>query len=74
MVTDYLFAVVARDVTEIQQVVATLATGGGQRLVAYLRLAEVKLPSSLPPTPASVASGQSVSRHRGTEGPTGLSR
>jgi len=45
--TDYLLTVVARDVTELQQVLAGLATRGG-RLVTYLRLAEVKPPSRLP--------------------------
>src|SRR5215472_15792221 len=38
---DYLLSVVARDVAELQQVLASLATRGGQRLVTYLRLAEI---------------------------------
>src|SRR3984893_6443985 len=46
--TDYLLTVVARDVAELQGVLASLATRGGQRLVTYLRLAEVKPPSRLP--------------------------
>jgi Lrp/AsnC family transcriptional regulator, leucine-responsive regulatory protein len=50
---DYLLTVVARDVGELQQVLASLATRGGQRLVTYLRMAEVKPPSRLPLTPAS---------------------
>ena len=45
---DYLLTVVARDVAELQLVLASLATRGGQRLVTYLRLAEVKPPSRLP--------------------------
>jgi len=45
---DYLMTVVARNVTELQQVLANLAARGGQRLVTYLRLAEVKPPSRLP--------------------------
>jgi len=45
---DYLLTVVARDVTELQQVLAGLAARGGQRLVTYLRLAEIKPPSRLP--------------------------
>ena len=45
---DYLLTVVARDVAELQEVLAGLATRGGQRLVTYLRLAEVKPPSRLP--------------------------
>ena len=46
--TDYLLTVVARDVAELQQVLVSLATRGGSRLVTYLRLAEVKAPSRLP--------------------------
>jgi len=46
--TDYFLTVVARDVADLQQVLASLATRGGQRLVTYLRLAEVKPPSRLP--------------------------
>ena len=45
---DYLLTVVARDVAQLQQVLVALATRGGQRLVTYLRLAEVKPPSRLP--------------------------
>src|SRR6185312_5270980 len=52
--TDYLLTVVARDVAELQQVLASLAARGGQRLVTYLRLAEVKPPSPLPLGPAAV--------------------
>src|ERR1700678_596656 len=59
--TDYLLSVVARDVTELQEVLASLATRGGQRLVTYLRLAEVKPPSRLPLAPRGT--------DRGTERP-----
>jgi Lrp/AsnC family leucine-responsive transcriptional regulator len=45
---DYLMSVVARDVAELQEVLASLATRGGQRMVTYLRLSEVKPPSRLP--------------------------
>src|SRR5215472_9411312 len=48
--TDYLMTVVARDVAELQDVLVSLSTRGGQRLVTYLRLAEVKPPSRLPLT------------------------
>jgi Lrp/AsnC family leucine-responsive transcriptional regulator len=48
---DYLMSVVARDVAELQEVLARLATRGGQRLVTYLRLAEIKPPSRLPLIP-----------------------
>jgi Lrp/AsnC family leucine-responsive transcriptional regulator len=50
---DYLLTVVARDVAELQQVLARLATRGGQRLVTYLRLEEIKPPSPLPLIPTS---------------------
>jgi len=57
---DYVLTVVARDVAELQQVLAALAARGGQRLVTYLRLAEIKPPSRLPlaattPAPARPA-------------------
>jgi Lrp/AsnC family transcriptional regulator, leucine-responsive regulatory protein len=45
---DYMLTVVARDVTELQHVLAGLASRGGQRLVTYLRLSEVKPPWRLP--------------------------
>jgi DNA-binding Lrp family transcriptional regulator len=45
---DYLLSVVARDVAELQEVLASLATRGGQRLITYLRLEEIKPPSRLP--------------------------
>jgi Lrp/AsnC family transcriptional regulator, leucine-responsive regulatory protein len=48
--TDYLMTVVARDVAELQGVLVSLSARGGQRLVTYLRLAEVKPPSRLPVT------------------------
>ncbi len=48
---DYVLSVVARDVTELQKVLASLAVRGGQRLVTYLRLEEIKPPSRLPLAP-----------------------
>jgi len=55
--SDYLLSIVARDVPELQQVLASLATRGGTRLVTFLRLAELKppapLPLGVPPAPAS---------------------
>jgi Lrp/AsnC family transcriptional regulator, leucine-responsive regulatory protein len=62
--TDYLLTVVARDVTELQEVLASLSTRGGQRLVTYLRLAEVKPPSRLPLAPAGPASTVAPRRRR----------
>jgi len=50
---DYLMTVVARDVADLQQVLAALAARGGQRLVTYLRLAEIKPPSRLPLAPTT---------------------
>ena len=64
---DYLLTVVARNVSELQQVLASLAARGGQRLVTYLRLEEIKPPSRLPLLPAAAAAppeprGQTVRR------------
>lgn len=56
---DYLLTVVARNVTEVQQVLASLAARGGQRLITYLRLEEVKPPSRLPLLPATEAGAAS---------------
>jgi len=65
--TDYMLTVVARDVTELQQVLAALATHGGQRLVTYLRLEEIKPPSRLPLTPTTPDPGRpSRQRRRAT--------
>ncbi len=69
---DYFLTVVARDVAELQQVLANLATRGGQRLVTYLRLAEVKPPSRLPLTATTPASGRPP-RQRGRGAGAGAS-
>jgi Lrp/AsnC family leucine-responsive transcriptional regulator len=61
---DYLLTVVARDVAELQEVLASLATRGGQRLVTYLRLAEVKPPSRLPLAVTAAAPAQPPRRRR----------
>jgi DNA-binding Lrp family transcriptional regulator len=45
---DYLLSVVARDIPELQQVLASLTTRGGTRLVTFLRLGELKPPAPLP--------------------------
>jgi DNA-binding Lrp family transcriptional regulator len=60
--TDYLLSVVARDVAELQQVLASLSGRGGQRLVTYLRLAEVKPPSPLPLGPQAAPSSPRTPR------------
>ena len=63
--TDYMLSVVARDVAELQEVLASLATRGGQRLVTYLRLAEIKPPSRLPLAPRGTEHGTDrPARHR----------
>src|ERR1700723_1443453 len=49
--TDYLLSVVARDVAELQQVLASLSARGGQRLVTYLRLGGAQPPAPPPPRP-----------------------
>jgi Lrp/AsnC family transcriptional regulator, leucine-responsive regulatory protein len=54
---DYLLTIVARNVTELQQVLATLSARGSQRLVTYLRLEEIKPPSRLPLLPGTPISG-----------------
>ena len=59
---DYLITLVTRDVAELQQVLTQLAVRGGQRLLTYLKLQEVKAPSPLPlasPPPAG-SSGRST--------------
>lgn len=61
---DYLMTVVARDVTELQQVLAALASHGGQRLVTYLRLQEIKPPSRLPLAPTTPDPDQPARRRR----------
>src|SRR5499426_3668138 len=62
--TDYFLSVVARDVAELQTVLAALATRGGQRLITYLRLAEVKPPSRLPVVATVPAPDQPPRRRR----------
>jgi Lrp/AsnC family transcriptional regulator, leucine-responsive regulatory protein len=61
---DYLMTVVARDVAELQGVLASLSIRGGQRLVTYLRLAEVKPPSRLPLAAAMADPDQPPRRRR----------
>lgn len=47
--TDALLTIVARDVAELQKVLVLLqARGGAQRVITYLRLAELKPESPLP--------------------------
>ncbi len=63
---DYILTVVARDVAELQEVLASLSTRGGQRLITYLRLAEVKTPAGLPLTREEPAATPRPRPRRGT--------
>ena len=65
---DYLMTVVARDVAELQGVLVSLSTRGGQRLVTYLRLAEIKPPSRLPLMPTTPPEGRPPRRRRSRTG------
>jgi Lrp/AsnC family transcriptional regulator, leucine-responsive regulatory protein len=49
--TDVILLVVARDVSELQQVLVRLSTRGGQRLITLLKLQELKPISPLPVAP-----------------------
>ena len=62
---DYIFTVVARDVAELQEVLARLSSRGGQRLITYLRLSEVKPPGGLPLTSAPPAPAPAPRHRRG---------
>ena len=62
---DYIFTVVARDVAELQEVLARLSTRGGQRLITYLRLSEVKPPCGLPLTREEPAAAPRPRQRRG---------
>jgi Lrp/AsnC family transcriptional regulator, leucine-responsive regulatory protein len=67
---DYLLTVVARNVTELQQVLASLAARGGQRLVTYLRLEEIKPPSRLPLLPVTTPVTRELAQGRPETGRT----
>jgi Lrp/AsnC family transcriptional regulator, leucine-responsive regulatory protein len=68
---DYVITAVARDVAELQEVLAGLATRGGQRLVTYLRLAEIKPPARLPLVATIPAADQPPRRRRRSASATG---
>ncbi|RAY15650.1 Lrp/AsnC family transcriptional regulator [Actinomadura craniellae] len=46
--TDAILTIVARDVADLKRVLSRLSLQGGQRLITYLRLEEIKPPSPLP--------------------------
>ncbi len=62
--TDYILTAVARDVTELARLLASLSSRGTQRLVTYLRLAEVKAPAPLPRLPRARRSPTRTPRAR----------
>ena len=63
---DYLLSIVARDIPELHQVLASLATRGGTRLMTFLRLAELKPPAPLPlGATRTAASGPRHTRRHG---------
>jgi Lrp/AsnC family transcriptional regulator, leucine-responsive regulatory protein len=64
---DYLLTAVARNVADLQEVLASLATRGGQRMVTYLRLAEIKPPSRLPLDATEPAPARPSRRRRRAE-------
>jgi DNA-binding Lrp family transcriptional regulator len=61
---DYMLSVVARDIHELQEVLTRLSTRGGQRLVTYLRLEEVKPPCGLPLDPDTTTGGRAARQRR----------
>jgi Lrp/AsnC family leucine-responsive transcriptional regulator len=67
---DYLITVVTRDVAELQQVLTQLAVRGGQKLLTYLKLQEVKplspLPLGAPLVPPVPSSGRSTGARTAT--------
>ncbi len=45
---DYWLTVVARDIQDLEHVLTRVATHGGQRVITYLRLKQLKAPVPLP--------------------------
>ena len=52
---DYWLTVVARDIHDLEHVLTRLATHGGQRVITYLRLKQLKEPTPLPLEPGAAA-------------------
>jgi Lrp/AsnC family leucine-responsive transcriptional regulator len=63
--TDVMLLVVARDVSQLQRVLARLSARGGQRIITILRLGELKPTSPLP----VAASGSARTTPRRRPGP-----
>ncbi len=55
--TDALLRVVAHDVSDLQAVLNRLAAAGGQRIITFLRLEELKPSSPLPVAPSRRSTG-----------------
>jgi Lrp/AsnC family transcriptional regulator, leucine-responsive regulatory protein len=45
---DYWLTIVTRDIQDLEHVLTRLATHGGQRVITYLRLKQLKTPAPLP--------------------------
>jgi Lrp/AsnC family leucine-responsive transcriptional regulator len=52
---DYWLTVVARDIQDLEHVLTRVATHGGQRVITYLRLKQLKAPVPLPLVAGPVA-------------------
>jgi Lrp/AsnC family leucine-responsive transcriptional regulator len=50
---DYWLTIVARDIQDLEHVLTRLATHGGQRVITYLRLKQLKAPAPLPLAPTA---------------------
>jgi Lrp/AsnC family leucine-responsive transcriptional regulator len=59
---DYWLTVVARDIQDLEHVLTRLATHGGQRVITYLRLKQLKAPVPLPLVAVPVARPRSPRR------------
>lgn len=59
---DYWLTVVARDITDLEHVLTRLATHGGQRVITYLRLKQLKAPTPLPIEPSAAARHRAATR------------
>jgi Lrp/AsnC family leucine-responsive transcriptional regulator len=59
---DYWLTVVARDIQDLEHVLTRVATHGGQRVITYLRLKQLKSPVPLPLQAGPVARPRGVRR------------
>jgi Lrp/AsnC family transcriptional regulator, leucine-responsive regulatory protein len=63
---DYWLWVVARDIHDLEHVLTRLATHGGQRVITYLRLKQLKEPIPLPIEPGAAARHRAAGRGSST--------